>query len=47
MASKKVTQLRFFGDNNGYLNTSERDAIYHLCQLYNQVYRLCLEQNLI
>lgn len=29
MASKKVTQLRFFGDNNGYLNTSDRDAIYH------------------
>lgn len=29
MATKKITQLRFFGDSNGYLNTSERDAIYH------------------
>ena len=29
MATKKVTQLRFFGDSNGYLNTSERDVIYH------------------
>lgn len=29
MATKKITQLRFFGDSNGYLNTSDRDAIYH------------------
>lgn len=29
MANKKVTQLRFFGDNNGYLNTADNNAIYH------------------
>ena len=29
MAEKKVTQLRFFGDTNSYLNTSDKDAIYH------------------
>ena len=29
MAIKKVTQLRFFGDNNSYLNTSDKNAIYH------------------
>ena len=29
MAIKKITQLRFFGDSSGYLNTSDRDAIYH------------------
>ena len=29
MASKKVTQLRFFGDSNGYLNTFDINAIYH------------------
>ena len=29
MATKKITQLRFFGDSNGYLNTSDRSVIYH------------------
>ena len=29
MATKKVTQLRFFGNTNAYLNTSDRDVIYH------------------
>ena len=29
MAIKKVTQLRFFGDSNAYLNTADQDAIYH------------------
>ena len=29
MAKKKITQLRFFGDSNGYLNTSDRNVIYH------------------
>ena len=29
MANRKVTQLRFFGNSNGYLNTSDRNAIYH------------------
>lgn len=30
MASKrKVIQLRYFGDHNGYLNSSEASAVYH------------------
>ena len=29
MATKKVTQFRFFGDSNGYLNTSDMTTIYH------------------
>ena len=29
MATKKITQLRFFGDSNGFLNTSDVNAIYH------------------
>ena len=29
MATKKITQLRFFGDSNGFLNTSDINAIYH------------------
>ena len=29
MATKKITQLRFFGDSNGYLNSSDVNAIYH------------------
>ncbi len=29
MAEKKITQFRFFGDSNSYLNTSDESAIYH------------------
>lgn len=29
VAAKKVTQLRFFGDSNAYLNTADANAIYH------------------
>ena len=29
MAERKVIQLRYFGDSNAYLNTNDKDAIYH------------------
>lgn len=29
MAERKVVQLRYFGDSNAYLNTNDKDAIYH------------------
>ena len=29
MATYNVTQLRFFGDSNAYLNTSDQNKIYH------------------
>ena len=29
MAERKVIQLRYFGDSNAFLNTNDKDAIYH------------------